>query len=154
MSFSIPIILLLIALPIYFLIKAILKKYNIGSKDNRWLITFVTTLIISPIIYVIAITIWIFSLSYYPVNEFNKEDWTLNKEERFKMSKDIIENKILIGKTKSEIIELLGEDYYEYSDEHIAYELGFVPGPVNIDSDVLDIYFENGNVVKVEQHNT
>lgn len=150
MSFTIPIILILIALPFYFLIQAILKKYNIGSKENRWLVTFVSTLIISPIIYVLTTLIWIFTLSYYPDNDFNKEDWTLNKEERFKMSKDIIENEILIGKTKSEIIELLGEDYHEYSDEHIAYDLGFVPGPVNIDSDVLDIYFENGNVVKVE----
>ncbi|MGI9527242.1 MAG: hypothetical protein ACR2MS_09050 [Weeksellaceae bacterium] len=70
------------------------------------------------------------------------------------MSEDIIESKILIGKTKEEITELLGQDFYSYGENHIAYELGFVPGLFNIDPDVLDIYFENGKATKVEQHQT
>ena len=70
------------------------------------------------------------------------------------MSEDIIESKLLIGKTKQEIVELLGDDYYSYNENHIAYDLGFVPGLLNIDPDVLDIYFENGKVIKVDQHGT
>ena len=56
--------------------------------------------------------------------------------------------------TKKEISELLGQDFYSYNENHIAFELGFVPGLFNIDPDVLDIYFENGKVIKVKQHET
>ena len=70
------------------------------------------------------------------------------------MSNDIIKSEILIGKTKEEVIELLGDDFYTYNENHIAYDLGFVPGLFNIDPDVLDIYFEKGKVIKVDQHET
>ena len=154
MSIEVPIIIILIALPIYFLIKLFFKKFKIGSENNRWLISFISTLIISPIIYFLAILIWVFSVSYYPNNDFDKEEWISNKEERFKMSEDLIESEKLIGKTKQEIVQLLGEDYYSYNENHIAYDLGFLPGFFNIDPDVLDIYFENGKVIKVDQHKT
>ena len=98
--------------------------------------------------------IGVFSISYYPKTTFNKQKWDENKEERYKMSKNIIKSEILIGKTKDEVIELLGNDFSTYDENHIAYELGFVPELFNIDPDVLDIYFENGKVVRVSQHNT
>lgn len=150
MSFEVPIILILIALPIYFLIKEIFKKFKIGSDKNRWLYSFISTLMVSPVIYFFAIVIWMFSVSYYPNNDFNKEEWISNQDERFKLSEDLIESKILIGKTKQEVIQLLGEDYSSHNN-HITYDLGFVPGFFNIDPDVLDIYFEKGKVVKVDQ---
>jgi hypothetical protein len=70
------------------------------------------------------------------------------------MSNDIIKSNLLIGKTKKDVIELLGDDFYSYDENHIAYDLGFVPGLLNIDPDVRDIYFENGRVIKVGQHET
>lgn len=154
MSIEVPIILILIALPIYFLIKQLFKKFKIGSENNRWLISFISILVISPIIYFLGILIWMFSVSYYPNNDFDKEEWISNKEKRFKMSEDLIKSEKLIGKTKQEIVQLLGEDYYSYNENHIAYDLGFVPGLFNIDPDILDIYFENGKVIKVDQHET
>ena len=63
------------------------------------------------------------------------------------MSKNIIKSEILIGKTKEEVIELLGNGYQDYGENHIGYYLGFVPRMFNIDPDILDIYFENGKVV-------
>ncbi len=68
------------------------------------------------------------------------------------MSKDIINSKMLIGKTKSEVIELLGNDFSTYDDNHIIYDLGFVPGLLTIDPDILDIYFNEDKVIRVEQH--
>ncbi len=67
------------------------------------------------------------------------------------MSEDIIDSKMLIGKTKEEIIELLGQNFYSISENHIAFELGFIPRLINIDPDALNIYFENEKVIKVEQ---
>jgi hypothetical protein len=154
MSIEVPFIILILAIPTYFLSKWILKRLNFGNKKNRKLIALIPTIFLTPIIYIGLIYLWIFSASYYPSNDFDKQEWEANVEERYKMSEDIIESKILIGKTKEEITKLLGQDFYSYNENHIAYELGFVPGLFNIDPDVLDIYFENGKVIKVEQHQT
>jgi len=154
MSIEVPFIILILAIPTYFLSKWILKRLNFGNKKNRKIIALIPTIFLTPIIYIGLIYLWIFSASYYPSNDFDKQEWETNVEERYKMSEDIIESKILIGKTKEEITKLLGQDFYSYNENHIAYELGFVPGLFNIDPDVLDIYFENGKVIKVEQHQT
>ena len=127
---------------------------KLGNNKNRKFIAIISALILSPIIYAGVIYLWMFSVSYYPSNDFNKQKWEANTEERYKMSENIIESKMLIGKTKEEITDLLGQDFYSYDEKHIAFELGFVPGLFNIDIDVLDIYFENGKVTKVEQHRT
>lgn len=154
MSLESLMIIFLIAIPVYFISRFVLKRFKIGNNNTRRFVAILPTIIISPILYFGGIMIWIFSVSYYPKIDFNQQKWTENTEERYKMSDDIIKNKILIGKTKSEIIELLGEDFYKYDENHIAYDLGFVPGLFNIDPDVLDIYFENGKVIKVGQHET
>ena len=154
MSIEVPIIVLILAIPIYFLSKWILKKWNFGNEKNRKYLAIIPSVVLSPIVYIGLIYLWIFSISYYPTNDFDKQTWESNPEERYKMSEDIIESKMLIGKTKQEIVELLGNDFYSYSENHIAYGVGFVPGLFNIDPDVLDIYFENGKVTKVGQHET
>lgn len=152
MSIEVPIIILILAIPTYFSFKWILKKLNVGNEKNRKYVAFIPTVFFSPIIYIGLIYLWIFSISYYPSNDFDQTEWKTNTEERYKMSEDIIESKILIGKTKQEIIELLGNDFYSYSENHIAYGLGFVPRLFNIDPDVLVVYLKNGKVIKVEQH--
>jgi len=58
------------------------------------------------------------------------------------------------GKTKAEVIELLGEDFYSRNENHLAYDLGLLPGSFAPCPDVLEIYFENGKVVKVRQRTT
>jgi len=154
MSPEVPLIILILAISVYFLSNWILKKFKFGNDKNRKFLAIIPTIIIGPILYVGIIMIWIFSISYYPKTDFNKQKWESNKEERYKMSNDIIKNELLIGKTKDEVINLLGNEFYKYDDNHIAYDLGFLPGLFNIDPDVLDIYFENGKVIKVGQHET
>ena len=154
MSPEVPIIILIIAIPTYFLSKWLLKKLKIGNESNRKYAAIIPTIILTPLIYLGIVIIWIFSISYYPKQDFNKEKWESNIEERYTMSKDIIESEMLIGKTKDEVIEILGAEYLTSNENNITYYLGFVPGFVSIDHDVLDIYFENGRVVLVSQHQT
>lgn len=154
MSPEVPIIILILAVPIYFLSKWILKRLKLGNVKNRKFLAIIPAVILSPVLYMGMIIIWVFSVSYYPKTDFNKQEWEVNKEERYKMSTDLIKSELLIGKTKEEVIELLGDDFYTYNENHIAYDLGFVPGLFNIDPDVLDIYFEKGKVIKVDQHET
>jgi hypothetical protein len=151
---EVPVIIIILAIPVYFVTKWILKRFKLGNEKNRKYLAIFPTVILSPLLYVGIVMIWIFSVSYYPKTDFDKQKWNENKEERYKMSNDIIKSEMLIGKTKEDVIEFLGDDYYSYDESHIAYELGFVPGLFNIDPDVLDIYFENGKVIKVGQHET
>ena len=61
---------------------------------------------------------------------------------------------MLIGKTKSEVRGLLGEEGNSMESDRWEYYLGFVPGIANIDPDYLEIEFKNGRVVSVVQCNS
>ncbi|GAB5408140.1 MAG: hypothetical protein BalsKO_05050 [Balneolaceae bacterium] len=152
MSPEVPIIILILAIPTYFLCKWLMTKIKVGNDRNRKFLALIPTVILSPIIYVGLVMIWIFSISYYPTSEFDQNEWDSNVEERYKMSEDIIESKMLIGKTRDEVTQILGNDFITNSESEITYELGHVPGLFNIDPDYLDIKLENGKVVNVNQY--
>jgi hypothetical protein len=152
MGIEVPIIILIIAIPTYFLSKWILTILKIGKSENRKSLAITLTSILSPLLYVGIIITWISLISYYPKTAFNKHKWDENEEKRYEMSKDIINSEILIGKTEDEVIELLGNGFYATSTNCIGYDLGFVPGLFNIDPDTLNICFENGRVIKVSQY--
>jgi hypothetical protein len=126
---------------------------NIGNKNHREYIALIPTIILSPVISVMTISLIIFLMCYYPKEEFDAIKWRENIEERYRMSEDIIKKDILTGKTKNEIIELLGNEFYVHSDGSISYYLGFAP-PMKMDADILTIYFENELSVKVTQRRT
>ncbi len=128
-----------------------MKRFNIGTEKSRKFIAVIPSLVLSPLVYLGGIFLLIFSISYYPTYDFDQIEWNSNIEERYKMSEDIIESKILIGKTKNEIIEILGENYSSNTHNSLIYELGFVPGLFNIDPDYLRINFENGIAISVIQ---
>lgn len=90
----------------------------------------------------------------YTEISFNEKIWKTEKEERFTMSKDLIDSGTLIGKKLSEVTELLGEEYNSYSENTISYYLGFIPSPGNLDPDLLELTFDNDVVIKVRQHGT
>lgn len=85
---------------------------------------------------------------------FNEAKWTNNPSERYELTRHLIESELLIGLTKDEVRNLLGEYDYTYDENHWAYGIGYVPGLFNIDPSVLDVYFENERVIKVTQHET
>jgi outer membrane protein assembly factor BamE (lipoprotein component of BamABCDE complex) len=70
------------------------------------------------------------------------------------MTDDLVDNKKLIGKTKEEVIELLGPEEHTVSNSRWTYYIGFKPGIMAIDPDVLEIEFEDGKVVKCWTHGT
>ena len=151
MSPEVPIIILILAIPTYIFCKWIIGKLKIGNAQNRKFIAIIPTAILSPIVYVGIIMIWIFSVSYYSSSEFDQNKWNTNVEERYKFSRDIIESEILIGKTRSEAIQILGPDFSTNNESRITYILGNVPGLFNIDPDYLEIQIENEIVVLVSQ---
>ena len=152
-SIEVYFILIVISIPTYYIFRWLLKK-RIQVDKTRKIATWTATLIATPIVYFGLILLWLISISYYPANDFDKQKWFANKESRYEISEDIIESKMLIGKTKLEVRELLGDEGNKKESDHWDYYLGFRPGFANMDPDILDIEFKDGKVFKVGQHET
>ena len=121
----------------------------------------VFSIIAAPILYFVLILGGFAYSNYYPSKTFTPEawqaaDWRVKHGDnippsRYLYSKDLIERRLLIGKSKREVVEILGEGYDK--GNILSYDLGFVPGH-GIDPDVLEIYFENDVVSDVRQRRT
>jgi energy-converting hydrogenase Eha subunit A len=145
---------LVIALPTFFMLRLILKKIIITDRLLRNALTWTGTIILTPLIYVGLIAVFIAYVSYYPTRNFNEETWRSDNGKRYEMTEDLIKSEILIGKTKDEVKKILGDNFYKYDENHWAYDIGFVPGLSNIDPEVLDVYFKDGIVKRIGQHET
>lgn len=94
--------------------------------------------------------IWLFE------EQFTKENWKTYSYKRYKMTDEIIENKLIIGKTKQEIIFLLGNNMRSSKangKEQLVYPLGTPPSFFEEKKEKLIILFEAGYVVEVIQSN-
>jgi amino acid transporter len=146
MGIDVIIINLILAIPTFFLCRLIFRK--IKDNGTRRLTTWLTTLVLTPIIYVGLIVIWVSYVSYYPERDFDKKKWTADIEKRYEMTDDLVDNGKLIGKTKDEIKELLGQEDVSLDSSRWTYYIGFKPSLFGIDPDVLEIEFKDGKVSK------
>ncbi len=101
-------------------------------------------------ILVVAIGISVFLVSIHE-NRFEQDRWQNDPFSRYKMSKDIIENKRFIGKSKTEILQLLGqpETTNLTGKDHLIYSLGKAPSFFESNNERLVIIFEDDSVTKV-----
>lgn len=156
LSIEVYFILAILGAPFYFLFRYLFKK-RIANKNKRIIITWATTVIVTPILYALLVASFILISEYYPNRDFNKQEWLANKDTRYEYSKDIIKSKMLIGKTKAQVRAMLGDDVNLEKADSLAkgndwyYGLGFRPVFLSIDPDYLLIQFKNGKAVNVEQ---
>jgi len=144
-------ILAILGLPIYFICQWIFKKL-IKSEKVRYVTTWTTTILTTLSLYIGLILLFFFIISYHSNHEFTTEKWLADREKRYELSQHIIYSKMLIGKNKSEVAQILGIEGNKDQYDHWSYYLGFRPGFANIDPDILDVYFKDGIVIKVGQH--
>lgn len=143
------IISIILSIPIYFFCHWFYKKI-IKDVFTRKIATWVSTILLTPIIYCYSILFLFAILFYSPNYTFDKDEWFKDKEKRYELSKDIIESHLLIGKSKIEVIEILGIELNCEENDVWSFYLGFKPG-LGIDPDFLRITFKEGKVIKVEQ---
>lgn len=142
----------IIAIFTFLLVRWRFKKI-FGSEDVlRIPLTWGATIIFTPLIFYALMMIYSLYATYYPSRDFNQAEWISDHENRFEMTDDLISSKILIGKTKDEVKKFLGDDFYLYDENHWGYDVGLVPRMFSVDPDILDIYFKDGHVEKVGQH--
>jgi|SRR6185437_859523 len=147
---SVFVIALTLSFPLFFFWRWIFRKR--ASKLNRRIATWLLTLTTAPILYAIVILIWIAIIEYYPNRDFDKKMWQTNKDERYEYTHDLINSKILLGKTESQVLKLLGNDADTSQTSELQYNIGFRPELLGIDPSYLIIDFKNGKVNAVIEH--
>lgn len=146
MGIEVLIINIVLAVPVYFVCRHLFKKL----KDSRFRQagTWVTTILVTPVTYILLVMVLVEVLSYYPERTFDKEVWETDVENRYEIADDLIENGRLMGKSKDEIRDLLGEKEVDFNGDKWTYYIGTPPRLLQIDPDVLEIEFENDKVIK------
>ncbi|MES2425532.1 MAG: hypothetical protein V4560_01120 [Bacteroidota bacterium] len=142
-------IVLAFSLPAYFFWRWLYSKF-INNSHKRQATIWVSTILITPLLYWGAIMLLLFYMCYYPTSNFDKREWFANKDMRYRMTANIIESKMLIGKTKAEVNAILGKQENISGGDKRYYYLGFLPG-FAMDADELYIQFNNDKVIKVAQ---
>ncbi|WP_417876497.1 hypothetical protein [Winogradskyella sediminis] len=91
------------------------------------------------------------SLHFFFENRFTEEQWKSRPMTRHKMVDDLIDDHILIDKSKEDVINLLGQpSWILKSDKDIMlYELGLAPNRENNQVEHLYIQFINDKVNNV-----
>ena len=152
LSIEVYFILIILGIPTFFFWRWLFKKF-IKVGPTRKILTWVATIFLTPCIYIGLMLLWVFSISYYPSRDFDKQKWIDDKDKRYELSKDIIASKLLIGKSKTEVRQLLGNESDNNDSLNVwYYGLGVRPELFNIDDSYLQIEFQNDKVVDVEQH--
>lgn len=149
-STEVYIIVLLLMVVLFFIWKWVLKKLKVQRLS---LYSIIASIITAPIVYLIIVLCVIFTMSYYPDRNFDREVWLNNREIRYEYSTSLKKDKLLKGKTKEEVKEYLGEpDYVEKNA--LIYYIGFKPQIIGIDPDWLKISFEKDIVSEVVEYNS
>jgi len=150
-SIEVYFILAFLGIPVFFIWRRILKNRKMQSGTKR-AVLWIATVVSTPILYVGIVALFLFSMEYYPKRDFDKAAWLKNKDERYEYSDDIIDSKMLIGKSKNDVRKILGDEGNLNDSDDWSYDLGFRPELLNIDPDSMEITFKNNRVVSVLQN--
>ena len=103
------------------------------------------------IVFFLAVIVISGSLLYLFEKPFSETEWKENPLQRYKMVDDLIESQLLIDKSKSEVILLLGQPYSSSNIEKdiFIYRLGDQPSFFESRKEHLLIIFENQKVDEV-----
>jgi len=157
LSIEVYFILTLIAVPTFFFCRWLFRKFKMSDKARK-VAAWITTLILTPAIYIGLVLLLLFGLSYTPSIDFDRSQWLADREGRFQMATDIIKTKMLIKKDTIEVKGLLGEPTWgtdsTWKSDAIStwtYDMGFgggngIAGLMHN----LVITFDKGHVVTVK----
>jgi hypothetical protein len=150
LSIEVYFILLLISIPTYFFWRWAFKK-RIADKSKRNISALVSTIILTPIIYLGFIGIFIYLISREPSSDFHKSKWLTDREGRFAMGDDIVKSKILLGKDTNQVKQLLGQPTWQDSlNISWTYDMGMGGGGLGFLFHNLSVQFDKAKVVKVD----
>ncbi|QRM88380.1 hypothetical protein FG167_03800 [Lacinutrix sp. WUR7] len=91
------------------------------------------------------------TLTWLFEERFNQQQWQSERTTRYKLAEDIIKSKMLIAKTKEEVILLLGPASPSSltGSDHLVYTLGKPPSFFEAKEEKLVIIFKENRVIEV-----
>ena len=150
MGIEVSFILLLISIPTYFFWRWVFRK-RIVDKTKRNITSLVSTIILTPVIYLGLIGILIYLISREPSSDFDKSKWLTDREGRFAMGDDIVKKNILMGKDTNQVKQLLGQPTWQDSlNTSWTYDMGMGGGGLGFLFHNLSVQFDKAKVVKVD----
>jgi hypothetical protein len=130
---------------------ALVFKKRIADKNKINISALVSTIILTPIIYLGLIGIFIYLITKEPSSNFDKSKWLTDREGRFEMGDDIVESKILLGKDTNQVKQLLGQPTWQDSlNISWTYDMGMGGGGLGFLFHNLSVQFDKAKVVKVD----
>lgn len=81
---------LAIAIPVFLSLRWLFRKTIPEDTHLRAILTWFSTIIVTPIIYLGLVVLFVLYSSYYPAREFNKESWLTETTKRYEMTEDLI----------------------------------------------------------------
>jgi len=152
MILEIIITFLILAIAFYFIIKGLLKKYS-RSNNTQKKDALLVTAFSSPIIFLLAVALYLGYIFYEPQYDFNSERWLGDKSKRYEMGNDIIDNEILHKMNKSEVINLLGEPDLD-TQNVLHYDMGTSGAGFGWLYNGIKIKLKNDTVIDVKKIET
>ncbi len=140
-------IMLVLAVILFFLFRRAFRRFK---RRDIW--SAVCAVIVSPAIYTLIILAVLFYINSAPDRIFDRDWWLNNSNKRYEMAGDIINSGMLLGKTKQEVVSLLGSDYVDSGNNDVSsigYDLGFSSEAMNLPDKMLNIEFDGDKVINV-----
>jgi len=141
---------IIIAIPVFFIVLWLTRKFQ-KNKEYNYITASIITTLLTPVLYIGAVTIFFSILFHEPARNFDKETWLSNKAKRFQMSDNIIKSKLLIEKDTAQIKQILGDPTWRHDSlNKWGYDMGMGGGGLGFLFHNLTVSLENGKAVKVE----
>ncbi len=139
-------IILLLAVPLYFLFRRFLEKHNILSGRKRTYLLLLSVLLTAVVIYTVFVFGALQLAFYYPRGDFTVREWKEDPGNRYTLVDSLLKDHSLIGMTREDVIELLGSDFGE-SGSSLFYDIGYPPSIVSLEPDRFYVNFDRGKVI-------
>lgn len=137
---------LVFLIPSYYLYRWMWKKTGLALVDIYAKICTVLCPLLFTWLFIIVNERYIYP--WIRSESFNSSKWRTNEEYRYRMVNDVINRGILIGKTKHEVLELMGKDTEEGPcNDCIGYSTNEPDQGFSLDHEVLEINFEQDRVI-------
>lgn len=146
---------------IFLIIVFILVWLFANTIDKRKWLSFLASIVLTPIVYfyVFYPLINIFS-NYHHEKHFDNEAWKDKPALRYEMSNEMVQKDLFLGKTKTEVKAILGKpEWFGWDDSIKAnsqnkwnYNLGYKPGAFNMNQECLELVFKDNKAISAAQY--
>ena len=135
---------ILVYITVFIYVLAFVLPIIFRKRISKYLCLPVSFIIFTIFSVIIVSSVLVGARSY--ISSFSQEKWNNNEELRFYMIDDLEQKHHIVGKTKNEIIKLIGKPTYTYDNKEIIYE--YFIGFNMIDEICYQIEFENNIAIK------